>query len=441
MNQIQLSRNIDINVYLKNEKNISMSRRLKYALILLSTVVVGLVLFTSTNNNPKNFNNASSAITTDTTQKLAKITVQNNEKDPLVIYGEVLKNIESKQVEKNKLSISIESSKARLIELMLKNTGIEYKKDIVSKIKLDSDSVKLDDIKKINDQKRKQTEIDSITLKISEYNKSIKQIEADIIKLNQQIPSVKYSLEKHIASFIGNALSQKNGQDFFTFKGINYHMCVVNMEDKSQEINFHLKNKAGKTYSNISALIKDKELDSLEFLMVTNGGMYTPNHEPQGLFIEQGKTIKPLDESNTNNNTNFYLFPNGVFYLDSNNNANIKITTEYSKLNKTLHTKYATQSGPMLVIDNKIHDKFVQGSKNINIRSGVGITDNKRVIFLISDEQVNFWDFATVFKDILGCKNALYLDGAISLMYLNKVNPSDVGGNFGPLISVTKRKK
>lgn len=438
MNQIQLSRNIDINMYLKNGKYISMLRRLKYALMIFCIVVVGL-LFTNINNNSSNFNNASSATTTDTTQKSAKITVQNN--DPLVIYGELLKNIESKQDEKNTLSISIESSKARLIELMLKNTAIVNKKDSVSKYKLDSVSVKLEEVKKVNEQKRKQTEIDSINLKIIDFTKKIKQIDADIGKLNQEILSIKSSLERHIGSFIGNALSQQNGQGSFIFKGIKYYMCVVNMEDKSQEINFHLKNKAGKTYNNISALLKDKELDSLEFLMVTNAGMYTPNHEPQGLFIEKGKVINPLDESNTNNNTNFYLFPNGVFYIDSNNNANIKITTEYSKLNKTLHAKYATQSGPMLVIDNKIHDKFVQGSKNINIRSGVGITDNKRVIFLISDEQVNFWDFATVFKDIFGCKNALYLDGAISLMYLNKIKTNDIGGNFGPLISVTKRKK
>ncbi|MFN8263739.1 MAG: phosphodiester glycosidase family protein [Chitinophagales bacterium] len=428
MNQIQLSRNMDIRMFFGNEKYNSIWKKLKPVELLFLLITLGFFLFTvSTNKTPNNnFNNSTSIIAADSTQKATKVTPQNNEKDPLVIYGDLLKTIESKQEERNTLSVFIESSRA----LMLKNSVIENKKDTLGNHKADSISIKLEAIKKIEAQKV----TDSLT-------KRVKKIDADITTFNQQIPTLKANVQKVASEFIEKYISLANGQGYFTFKDVKYYLCVVDLQSKTQTINFHLKNKEGKSYNSISALLKDKELDSLDFLMVTNGGMYTPNHEPQGLFIEKGKTIKPIDESNVNNNTNFYLFPNGVFYVDSNNNANIKTTTEYSKLNKTLHTKYATQSGPMLVIDNKIHEKFVQGSKNINIRSGVGIMDNKRVIFLISDGAVNFWDFATVFKDIFGCKNALYLDGAISLMYLNKVNPSDVGGNFGPLISITKRKK
>lgn len=441
MNQIQLSRNIDIRMFLENKKYNSLGKKLKHVGLLFLLIILGFFFFyISTNKTPNNnFNNDTSTITSDTTKKT---TPQNNDTNPLVVYGDLLKKIESKTEEKNMLTISIESSKVAIEALMSKTTVKETIKDTISKHKLDSVSIKNDIIKKTEAQKIKQIKIkiDSIESKKIEYSKKIKQIDDDIAILKKQLLIVKPSLQKNAAISIENSLSQQNGQGEFDFKGMRYYMCVVNMESKTQEINFHLKNKVGKNYSSILSLLKDKELDSLDFLMVTNGGMYTPNHEPQGLFIEKGKTIKPLDESTTNNNTNFYLFPNGVFYIDSNNNANIKNTTEYSKLCKTLPIKYATQSGPMLVVENKIHDKFVQGSKNINIRSGVGIVDNKNVIFLISNGYVNFWDFATVFKDVFGCKNALYLDGAISLMYLNIVNKNDVGGNFGPLISVTKRK-
>lgn len=46
-----------------------------------------------------------------------------------------------------------------------------------------------------------------------------------------------------------------------------------------------------------------------------------------------------------------------------------------------------------------------------------------------------------LFKDVLGCNNALYLDGAISKMYTNEKNAStgDLGGQFGPVILVEKK--
>lgn len=443
MNQIQLIRNMNIRIFFGNEKyNSIWKKRRTFGLLFLLIALGFFMLIISTNKSPNNnFNNASCLINSDTIQKSSKTGTQNKDVDPLVAYGDLLKDIESRQEEKNTLSISIESSNARITEMLLKSPVVANIKDTTSGNHKSDSILKIDETKKIYDQKRKQTEIDSIKSKIVYYNSKIKQIEDTIKKLESQKPSIIANVQKKEDETIDQLLAAQNGQGKFLFKGTKYFMCVVDMQSKAQSINFHLKNKEGKSYNSIAALLKDKELDSLDFIMVTNGGMYTPNHEPQGLFIEKGKTIKPLDESDINNNTNFYLFPNGVFYVDSTSNANIKKTPDYSKDSKKLHVKYATQSGPMLVIDNKIHDKFVQGSKNTNIRSGVGIREDKKVVFIISDDYVNFWDFATVFKDVFGCKNALYLDGAISLMYLKTVNHDEVGGNFGPLISVTKRKQ
>ena len=70
----------------------------------------------------------------------------------------------------------------------------------------------------------------------------------------------------------------------------------------------------------------------------------------------------------------------------------------------------------------ELHPRFIEGHHSKYVRNGVGIdrtgvdrTD--RVIFAISDAPMNFYDFATLFRDRLRCPDALYLDGNISAMY------------------------
>ncbi len=376
----------------------------------------------------------------DTAQNTTKYYQQYNEHNPLVVYGNLLKDIDSVQEKKNEITISIKDLDKKIGELQLKNHTVCGTIDSTSKHRFDSVYFLADTIKYNEKKISIELEIDELERKKSNDTKKEEEIDDKLKELTKKSLILKPNVQKEGKNIIDSIVSKQNGQGSFDFKGIKYHVCVVDIKDSQHDINFHLKNKEGVKYNSIYSLLHDKDLDSLNFLMITNGGMYTPNQDPQGLFIEDGKIIKPLDESKLNNSTNFYLFPNGVFYIDSNRNANIKTTTEYSKLSKSLHVRHATQSGPMLVIDNKIHDKFAQGSKNINIRSGVGILNDKYVIFIISKGLVNFWDFATVFKDVFGCRNALYLDGAISLMYLNKINTKDLGGNFGPIISITKNK-
>jgi uncharacterized protein YigE (DUF2233 family) len=158
----------------------------------------------------------------------------------------------------------------------------------------------------------------------------------------------------------------------------------------------------------------DKYHKKLDFAM--NAGMYKQDNSPQGLFIENRKMITPLDT--TNRSGNFYLKPNGIFYISTDNLPFICNTINFvDKKN----IKYATQSGPMLVIDGQIHSAFKQGSTNLNIRNGVGILPNNEIIFAMSKKEINFYDFASYFKS-LGCKNALYLDGLVSRTYLPQQN-------------------
>lgn len=178
----------------------------------------------------------------------------------------------------------------------------------------------------------------------------------------------------------------------------------------------------------------EKKFDR-ELIFATNGGMFEPDGAPKGLFIEAGDTLVPLDTiSGRVGYLNFYLQPNGVFFLDKNGAAHVMTTQEFRS--KKPQAQYATQSGPMLVINNKIHPAFTRGSHNKYIRSGVGIIDPDHIVFIISNKPVNFFDFATLFRDYFGCSDALYLDGAISKMYLPTLKREKLDGNFGPIIGI-----
>ena len=229
-----------------------------------------------------------------------------------------------------------------------------------------------------------------------------------------------------------------NGSCRVNFKGTTYLFFVVNPD--SLEINLHHKDSlTKKPYFSIDNLYRHLVKKNLKPLMITNAGMYTVNHEPQGLFIENYHELYPVDTTRPNDN-NFYLKPNGVFFLDQHNNAFVNTTEAFLRKykSKAVVVKYATQSGPMLLIDGKIHPVFTANSENRKIRNGVGVNGSKKVVFAISVDEVNFYDFASFFKDVFNCKDALFLDGSISRMYLFDKAPNEKGGNFGPIISVVK---
>jgi uncharacterized protein YigE (DUF2233 family) len=152
------------------------------------------------------------------------------------------------------------------------------------------------------------------------------------------------------------------------------------------------------------------------------------------LYIENGKTIKSLDTLQDGYG-NFYLQPNGIFFI-KNDSAGVLPSTLFSK--KKIAPTWATQSGPMLLINEKVHPIFQEGSTNLNIRNGVGIISQHEIVFVISHKEVNLFDFAMLFKEELNCKNALYLDGFVSRAYIPQLNRKDLDGNFGVMIGIFK---
>jgi uncharacterized protein YigE (DUF2233 family) len=207
------------------------------------------------------------------------------------------------------------------------------------------------------------------------------------------------------------------------------------VDPKKQSLQLYWKDDKNERFGSIQNLKSWFEKNKKNLVFAMNGGMYKPGGAPQGLYIEKGTLLSPLDTSTGSGN--FYLKPNGVFYLFSDNSPVICKTSDFVNNGQI---KYATQSGPMLVIDGEIHPAFTPGSKNLNIRNGVGITQDNKVVFAMSKKEISFYNFAAYFKNI-GCRNALYLDGLVSRTYLPLKNWSQLDGGFGVIIAVTTSKE
>jgi uncharacterized protein YigE (DUF2233 family) len=171
----------------------------------------------------------------------------------------------------------------------------------------------------------------------------------------------------------------------------------------------------------------------LSFAM--NAGMYHPDRSPVGLFVQDGIAQSALITSDGPGN--FGLLPNGVFCAGD----TFKVI-ESRTMFATLPTcTYASQSGPMLVIDGKLHPKFLSGSTSKNIRNGVGVSaDGTTAVFAISNDPVNFHAFARLFRDGLGLPNALYFDGKISRLYAPELGRNDLGFPMGPIVGTVVPK-
>lgn len=209
--------------------------------------------------------------------------------------------------------------------------------------------------------------------------------------------------------------------------------CTV--DPAKQDIQLYWKNDKGVILKSIQNLKTFVESKNNRLVFATNAGMYKEDNSPLGLFIQNGKTLAPLNTRNASGN--FYMKPNGIFYITTDNKAVVCSTTDFSNNG---NIKFATQSGPMLILDGHIHSAFVKGSTNLNIRNGVGILPNNNIVFAMSKKEINFYDFAAYFQK-LGCKNALYLDGFVSRTYLPEKHWLQEDGNFGVMIGVIEKNK
>ncbi len=228
-------------------------------------------------------------------------------------------------------------------------------------------------------------------------------------------------------ALVGQVFAKGEGCSLEIFKNEEYSVC--RFDPKSNKIELALENK-GQPLSNFYSVLKMHSENSVK--MILNAGMFNDSYQPIGLYIENGKQFKKINLRDGYGN--FHLKPNGVFAIK---NSSAQILESQKFVAKNFKPDFATQSGPLLVINNSIHPLFHRKSTSFKIRNGVGVAADGSVVFALSSQPVNFFSFAAFFRDFLKCPNALYLDGSISAMYAPSLGLE--GNNFfavGPMFVV-----
>jgi len=171
----------------------------------------------------------------------------------------------------------------------------------------------------------------------------------------------------------------------------------------------------------------------VEFAM--NAGMYETDQSPLGLLIIDGQTVRP--PNHRSGSGNFYLKPNGVFWVDAGGRPHVDETEAHAAA--APRARWATQSGPLLVNRGVINAHISPNGTSLLIRNGVGVRDG-RADFVISDDPVSFGRFARFLRDELGCPDALFLDGTVSSLWAPSMNRKDSRTGLGTFVVVLRRR-
>lgn len=212
--------------------------------------------------------------------------------------------------------------------------------------------------------------------------------------------------------------------------GNTYVVCEV--DPAAEDLRLFLYDETGAPYGQFDAVEAGLgEGRRLAFAM--NAGMYHEDRAPVGHYVEDGEEVMRVVPNAGPGN--FGMVPNGVFCIRD-TRADV---VETLRFRETLEgqCRYATQSGPMLVIDGELHPRFLKDSTWRYLRNGVGTSENgDRAVFVISRNAVTFHEFGSFFRDALGLPQALYFDGNISRLHAPAIGRSDGGRRMGPVVGV-----
>jgi uncharacterized protein YigE (DUF2233 family) len=215
------------------------------------------------------------------------------------------------------------------------------------------------------------------------------------------------------------------------FDGAKFTVC--RFDPNRDDIRLFLSGSDDKPYGSLAALAAALKAKGERLMFAMNAGMFKEDQSPVGLYVEDRRELHGADTRG--GASNFHMKPNGVFWIGD-GVAGVTETSRY--LASPPGARYATQSGPMLIINGKMHPKIRPDGTSLKTRNGVGACDGGVVVFAIADEPVTFDAFARLFRDGLGCQNALFLDGSVSSLYAPDLNRDDEPGPIGPIVGVVQ---
>jgi uncharacterized protein YigE (DUF2233 family) len=191
--------------------------------------------------------------------------------------------------------------------------------------------------------------------------------------------------------------------------------------------------KGGQPFGSLSAFAGRVDAATIAFAM--NGGMYGDDLKAVGYYVESGTRLRELDRGNGEGN--FYMKPNGVFFGSGGKWAVLGSNTFFNTVKD--RPQFGTQSGPLMLVDGKLHPEIQDNGPSKAIRNGVGVDGAGKAHFVVSRGEVSFGQLARYFRDEVKVANALYLDGAVSSLWDPATGRMDKG-RVGPIIVVTKRE-
>jgi len=217
-------------------------------------------------------------------------------------------------------------------------------------------------------------------------------------------------------------------------EGASYTVCSFDARQAS--IRLFLRDASGALYGAFSSLADAVAGQGGRLVFAMNAGMYDDNFAPVGLYVEQGRR---LHAANTQAGAgNFHLKPNGVFWVDG---ARAGVTETGRFLKSRAQPAFATQSGPMLLINGRVNPHIHASGVSEKYRNGVGVAEGHIVRFAISNAPVTFHQFAALFRDKLNCPDALFLDGGTaSALYAPSLGRHDRFHPMGPMVGVVEKK-
>ncbi|CAN7549851.1 phosphodiester glycosidase family protein [Variovorax paradoxus] len=206
---------------------------------------------------------------------------------------------------------------------------------------------------------------------------------------------------------------------------------VVKIDVRKERLELFLRDDSGAPFKRLDRLEAWLAARNRQLVFAMNAGMYHADFSPVGLLVQEGREEAPLNLAAGAGN--FFLKPNGVF-LVSDAGPRVVESSEYAALPKE-GVRLATQSGPLLLRRGVVHPAFIPDSDSRKIRNGVGVSGHT-AIFVISEQPVNFYEFALYFRDVLHCRDALYLDGTVSALHSLALRRSDFTRELGPILGM-----